>query len=146
MLDVDPSSKRISLSLRLTPPAGPVSTSGSSRLARDWSNPASREDRGPRGGGGGGPRGGGDRRGGRDRNENRPPREPEVFTFGDTEEPEFEGENATIHDLLSKFGSEDTRRPSKKRLEKEDYDEERENRDQRARRDAIRRTLNDGDE
>ncbi|HEY1013909.1 MAG TPA: S1 RNA-binding domain-containing protein, partial [Herpetosiphonaceae bacterium] len=147
VLEVDPSSKRISLSLRLTPPAGPVSTSGSSRLDRDWSNPASREERGPRTGGGG--MGGGAGRGGRDRrdrNDNRPPREPEVFTFGDAEEPAFEGENATIHDLLSKFGSEDTRRPSKKRLEKEDYDEERENRDQRARRDAIRRTLSDGEE
>ena len=151
VIEVDPSSKRISLSMRLEMPVGPVSTSGSSRLDRDWTNPAER----PRSGGGGGAStggmgGGGERRGGgggagggggrRDRNDNRPAREPEMISFGgEEEEPTFEGGNATLDDLLTKFGSEDTRRPTKKRYEPE----EEEDGETRARRDAIRRTLRD---
>ena len=150
VIEVDPSSKRISLSMRLEMPVGPVSTSGSSRLDRDWTNPAER----PRSGGGGastgGMGGGGERRGGgggagggggrRDRNDNRPAREPEMISFGgEEEEPTFEGGNATLDDLLTKFGSEDTRRPTKKRYEPE----EEEDGETRARRDAIRRTLRD---
>ena len=151
VIEVDPSSKRISLSMRLEMPVGPVSTSGSSRLDRDWTNPAER----PRSGGGGGAStggmgGGGERRGGgggagggggrRDRNDNRPAREPEMISFGGEEEEQtFEGGNATLDDLLTKFGSEDTRRPTKKRYEPE----EEEDGETRARRDAIRRTLRD---
>lgn len=145
VIEVDPSSKRISLSMRLEVPIGPVSTSGSSRLDRDWTNPA---ERGGRGGGGGGDRRGGGGAGGAGgprRSDNRPPREPEVISFGGEEEEEvFEGGNATLDDLLSKFGSEDSRRPSKKRYEREEEEtEEGDTREVRARRDAIRRTLRD---
>ncbi len=137
VLEVDPSSKRISLSMRLEVPVGPVSTAGQSRLDRDWTNPAARDDRSRgdrpanRGGAGGA---GGVRRG--------PAREPEVFSFGEGEEA-FTGGDATLDDLLTKFGSEDTRRPSKKRYEREEEEEDGESRDVRARRDAIRRTLKD---
>ncbi len=137
VLEVDPSSKRISLSMRLEVPVGPVSTAGQSRLDRDWTNPAARDDR-PRGdrpasrSGAGADRG--PRRG--------PAREPEVFSFGEGEEA-YTGGDATLDDLLTKFGSEDTRRPSKKRYEREEEEEDGESRDVRARRDAIRRTLKD---
>jgi predicted RNA-binding protein with RPS1 domain len=141
VLEVDPSSKRISLSMRLEVPVGPVSTAGQSRLDRDWTNPAARDDRprddrprGDRPANRGGSAGGGARRG--------PAREPEVFSFGEGEEA-FTGGDATLDDLLTKFGSEDTRRPSKKRYEREEEEEDGESRDVRARRDAIRRTLKD---
>ncbi|HYF62955.1 MAG TPA: S1 RNA-binding domain-containing protein, partial [Herpetosiphonaceae bacterium] len=58
VIEVDPSSKRISLSMRLEVPVGPVSTSGSSRLDRDWTNPAERGGSGGARGGSGGARGG----------------------------------------------------------------------------------------
>ncbi len=138
VLEVDPSSKRISLSMRLEVPVGPVSTAGQSRLDRDWTNPAARDDRSrgdrPANRGAGAGAGGGARRG--------PAREPEVFSFGEGEEA-FTGGDATLDDLLTKFGSEDTRRPSKKRYEREEEEEDGESRDVRARRDAIRRTLKD---
>ncbi|HST92081.1 MAG TPA: S1 RNA-binding domain-containing protein, partial [Brevundimonas sp.] len=145
VIEVDPSSKRISLSMRLEVPIGPVSTSGSSRLDRDWTNPAERGGRGENRGGPGGARGGTGGGPRRDRTDNRPPREPEVISFGGEEEEEvFEGGNATLDDLLSKFGSEDSRRPSKKRYEREEEEgEEGDTREVRARRDAIRRTLRD---
>lgn len=151
VLEVDPNSKRISLSMRLEVPTAPVSTSGSSRLDRDWTNPANREreegagerpaqqDRAPR------PERqdrGERRKGGRnDRNEQRS-RSPEVYSFGEAEEEDYNG-NATLDDLLSKFGQTDDRR-SKKRYEREDdEDDDGESRESRMRRDAIRRTLRD---
>ena len=152
VLEVDPDSKRISLTMRVEEaPTTPISTSGSSRLDRDWSNPASREERPAReerrAVGGGNP--GGNAGGGR-RNERRerPAREPEIYSVGGTEEEDFGG-NATLDDLLSKFGSgHDDRRSARRRYEKPEQEEEDgfENRESRARRDAIRRTLRDSQE
>lgn len=148
VLEVDPNSKRISLSMRLEVPTAPVSTSGSSRLDRDWTNPASREegsserpaqDRSPR------PERqdrGERRKGGRnDRGEQRP-RSPEVYSFGEAEEEDYNG-NATLDDLLSKFGQTDDRRSKKRYEREEEEDDDGESRESRMRRDAIRRTLRD---
>lgn len=151
VLEVDPNSKRISLSMRLEVPTAPVSTSGSSRLDRDWTNPANREreegagerpaqqDRAPR------PERqdrGERRKGGRnDRGEQRP-RSPEVYSFGEAEEEDYNG-NATLDDLLSKFGQTDDRRSKKRYEREEDEDDDGESRESRMRRDAIRRTLRD---
>ncbi len=143
VLEVDPGSKRISLSMRLEVPVGPVSTSGSSRLDRDWTNPALRgeersDDRQPRKG----------RRGDR---QDRPAREPEVYTFGAEEEEEDYSGNATLDDLLSKYSPEyaepgrSSRRTRRYERDEEEEDDG-ESRESRARRDAIRRTLRDHEE
>ncbi len=121
VLEIDSGSKRISLSMRLedrpreaAAPAEPREERGGGR----------REDRGPRG-----PR--------RDRDE--APRAPEVYTA--TEEPEeaFTGD-ATIEDLLSKFGGASGKRDRKRRTEEEDEGDF-DDRYTRRQRDAIRRTL-----
>ena len=121
VLEIDSGSKRISLSMRLedrpreaAAPAEPREERGGGR----------REDRGPRG-----PR--------RDRDE--APRAPEVYTS--TEEPEeaFTGD-ATIEDLLSKFGGASGKRDRKRRAEEEDEGDF-DDRYTRRQRDAIRRTL-----
>ena len=130
VLEIDPGSKRISLSLRLedrpreAPPEqrdAPTSAPREERGPRSDRGP--REDRGPRG-----PR--------RDRDD--APKAPEVYSS--TEEPEeaFTGD-ATIEDLLSKFGS-GGKRERKRRYEEEE-EESSEDRYTRRQRDAIRRTL-----
>ena len=122
VLEIDPGSKRISLSLRLEdrpretpPPSEPREERGPRREDR-----GRREERGPR----------------RERDES--PRAPEVYTS--TEEPEeaFNGD-ATIEDLLSKFGSGNKR--DRKRRQDDDEDSESSDRYSRRQRDAIRRTL-----
>jgi predicted RNA-binding protein with RPS1 domain len=121
VLEIDPSSKRISLSLRLEdrpreerPPSEPREERPPRREDR-----GRREDRAPR----------------RERDE--APRAPEVYTS--TEEPEeaFNGD-ATIEDLLSKFGS-SNKRDRKRRQDDEEADTS--DRYSRRQRDAIRRTL-----
>ena len=121
VLDVDPQSKRISLSLRLedTPREPPP------REERP------REER---------------PRGERPRGEGRPPREerqsrrtgerlPETYRSADNED-DFSG-NATIEDLMSKFGG--SRRNERRRRQEDDDDMD--DRHLRRQRDAIRRTL-----
>jgi predicted RNA-binding protein with RPS1 domain len=123
VLEIDPGSKRISLSLRLedrpreTPAAGEPREE---RAPRRDDRGGRRDDRGPR----------------RDRDE--APRAPEVYTS--TEEPEeaFNGD-ATIEDLLSKFGSGNKR--DRKRRQDDEEEPETGDRYQRRQRDAIRRTL-----
>jgi transcriptional accessory protein Tex/SPT6 len=119
VLDIDSGSKRISLSMRLED--RPRETTAPSEQREDRGR---REDRGPRG-----PR--------RDRDE--APRAPEVYSS--TEEPEeaFTGD-ATIEDLLSKFGGASGKRDRKRRTDEEDEGDF-EDRYSRRQRDAIRRTL-----
>jgi len=126
VLDVDPQSKRISLSLRLedTPRELPP------REERPREE-RPREER---------------PRGERPRGEGRPPREerqsrrtgerlPETYRSADNED-DFSG-NATIEDLMSKFGG--SRRNERRR--RQDDDDDMEDRHLRRQRDAIRRTL-----
>src|SRR5262249_60734450 len=92
-----------------------------------------REERGPR-------------REGRSRREERGPRRerdeapppPEVYTSSEESEEAFNGD-ATIEDLLSKFGSSNKR--DRKRRQDDDEDTESADRYSRRQRDAIRRTL-----
>ena len=126
VLDVDPQSKRISLSLRLedTPRELPP------REERPREE-RPREER---------------PRGERPRGEGRPPREerqsrrtgervPETYRSADNED-DFSG-NATIEDLMSKFGG--SRRNERRRRQEDDDDMD--DRHLRRQRDAIRRTL-----
>ena len=115
VLDVDPQNKRISLTLRLEDKPREVAPR-EERSAR----PA-REDRGPRP-----PR--------PDRSS--APREPEVYTAGAEADEPFTGD-ATIEDLLSKYGS--NKRDRRRR--DDDEEEDSEDRGSRRQRDAIRRTL-----
>ena len=128
VLDVDPQSKRISLSLRLEDtPREPPPREERPREERP------REERGrderPRGE--------------RVRGEGRPPREerpPRRERVGDAYTPanddDFSG-NATLEDLMSKFGG--PRRGERRR--RQDDDDDMEDRNLRRQRDAIRRTL-----
>jgi len=121
VLDVDPQSKRISLSLRLedTPREPPP------REERP------REER---------------PRGERPRGEGRPPREERqsrrtgertTETYRSVDQDDDFGGNATIEDLMSKFGG--PRRNERRR--RQDDDDDMEDRHLRRQRDAIRRTL-----
>jgi small subunit ribosomal protein S1 len=126
VLDVDPQSKRISLSLRLEDtPREPPPREERPREERP------REER---------------PRGERPRGEGRPPREerqsrrtgerlPETYRAADNED-DFSG-NATIEDLMSKFGG--PRRNERRR--RQDDDDDMDDRHLRRQRDAIRRTL-----
>src|SRR6266508_676291 len=122
VLEIDPGSKRISLSLRLEDRPRETPPPSEPREER----PPRREDRGRRE----------ERPPRRERDES--PRAPEVYTS--TEEPEeaFNGD-ATIEDLLSKFGSGNKR--DRKRRQDDDEDSESSDRYSRRQRDAIRRTL-----
>jgi small subunit ribosomal protein S1 len=134
VLEIDPGSKRISLTLRLddrpreTPPARPEFSSeprGEPREDRGRRDERGRrDDRGSRG-----PR--------RERNDE--PRPPEVYTSTDEPEDAFTGD-ATIEDLLSKFGSA-SKRDRKRRPDEEEDEGTGEDRTTRRQRDAIRRTL-----
>ncbi|MFN8477425.1 MAG: S1 RNA-binding domain-containing protein [Kouleothrix sp.] len=123
VLDIDSGSKRISLSMRLEDRPREQPAPSEPREPREpREDRPRRDDRAPRG-----PR--------RERDE--APRAPEVYSS--TEEPEesFSGD-ATIEDLLSKFGNVN-KRDRKRRADEdeEDYEE----RYSRRQRDAIRRTL-----
>lgn len=126
VLGVDPESKRISLSLRLEPRE---ETPRPPRAER----PTEERER----------RDGGERRARRGRSEERERREPEVYVIGDEEEETFEG-NATLDDLISKYGGPSARKAKgrKQRDQYEDEDEEYEADYMRRQRDVIRRTLN----
>jgi predicted RNA-binding protein with RPS1 domain len=122
VLEIDPSSKRISLSLRLEdrPREAPTPSEPREERGPRREDRGRREERSPR----------------REREE--APRAPE--TYSSTEEPEeaFNGD-ATIEDLLSKFGSANKR--DRKRRQDDDEDTESDDRYSRRQRDAIRRTL-----
>jgi transcriptional accessory protein Tex/SPT6 len=131
VLDVDPQSKRISLSLRLedTPRELPPREERPREERPREERPREERPRGER------PRG-----------EGRPPREerqsrrtgerlPETYRSADNED-DFSG-NATIEDLMSKFGG--SRRNERRR--RQDDDDDMEDRHLRRQRDAIRRTL-----
>jgi len=122
VLEIDPSSKRISLSLRLEdrPREAPTPSEPREERGPRREDRGRREERGPR----------------REREE--APRAPE--TYSSTEEPEepFKGD-ATIEDLLSKFGNSNKR--DRKRRQDDDEDSESGDRYSRRQRDAIRRTL-----
>lgn len=122
VLDIDSGSKRISLSMRLEDRPREASAPTEPREERGGGR---REDRGPRG-----PR--------RERDE--APRAPEVYTS--TEEPEeaFTGD-ATIEDLLSKFGGATSGKRDRKRRTEEEDEGDFDDRYTRRQRDAIRRTL-----
>jgi predicted RNA-binding protein with RPS1 domain len=118
VLEIDSGSKRISLSMRLEDRPREAPAPGEAREERPR-----RDDRGPRG-----PR--------RERDD--AARAPEVYSS--TEEPEenFSGD-ATIEDLLSKFGSGGKR--ERKRRTDDEEEGEFDDRHTRRQRDAIRRTL-----
>ncbi len=142
VLEVDAQSKRISLTMRLTEPepseasdeqrepelrsAGANAASNYGRFNEVRENQSRREE---------------GRRRGRDRNAETGSSTPETYTVGGDDEEEFEG-NATLEDLLSKFGSPGVRRDRDRRRDADDdEDEEDEDRRSRKQRDAIRRTL-----
>lgn len=155
VLEVDPQSKRISLTMRLedpkpvpteeTPPVAVVPRTGPGAVARFAAVTAAREE-GRRDDGQGRRDEGrrdGRREGGRGRSRNQTA-QPVLETYTTESEPdaEFEG-NATLDDLLNKFGGPAGRRDRDRRREvdEEEDDEARFNRRQREQRDAIRRTL-----
>jgi predicted RNA-binding protein with RPS1 domain len=123
VLDVDAGNKRISLTMRLEDtPREPQEIP--ERYRRE-DRPA-REERAPRQG----------------RPErSAPQREPEVYSTPDDPEEQFSGD-ATIEDLLSKFGG----RRDRRRRQDEDDEDENEDRGSRRQRDAIRRTLQQMDD
>jgi small subunit ribosomal protein S1 len=131
VLDVDPQSKRISLSLRLEDTPRELPPREERPREERPREERSREER---------------PRGERPRGEGRPPREerqsrrtgervPETYRSADNED-DFSG-NATIEDLMSKFGG--SRRNERRRRQEDDDDME--DRHLRRQRDAIRRTL-----
>lgn len=79
----------------------------------------------------------------RDRRERRPSAQPVMETFATEDyEEEFKGD-ATLEDLLSKFGGATSNRRDRRRerVEDDEQEDEIENREGRRQRDAIRRTL-----
>lgn len=149
VLEVDQQSKRISLTMRLEDPdpaseepsdmpaqviprTGPASTArfAAAAAAAREGREKDRGDRGDRG----------DRRDRRDRRNTPQPVATESYSTADEEE-EFVGD-ATLEDLLSKFGSAaGGRRDRRGRREDEVEDEGGDDRNSRRQRDAIRRTL-----
>jgi predicted RNA-binding protein with RPS1 domain len=137
VLEVDSQSKRISLTMRLTEPDPSEETeeqaetelrsvgSNYNRFNEVRENQSRREE---------------SRRRSRDRRSETAPSTPETYTVGDDDEEEFEG-NATLEDLLSKFGSPGVRRDRDRRRDDDEDEEEDEDRRSRKQRDAIRRTL-----
>ncbi|MCS6937763.1 MAG: S1 RNA-binding domain-containing protein [Roseiflexus sp.] len=122
VLDVDPQSKRISLSLRLedTPREPPREERPREERMRE------ERTRGERG-----------RSEGRQSREERSPRRERVSdAYIPADDDDFSG-NATLEDLMSKFGG--PRRSERRR--RQDDDDEMEDRNMRRQRDAIRRTL-----
>src|SRR6266508_3325763 len=135
VLEIDPGSKRISLTLRLEDRPQEQSAprpefSSEPRQSQDRGprppDRGPRQDRGPRP----------DRGPRRERDSE--PRPPEVYTSSDEPEEAFTGD-ATIEDLLSKFGG-GGKRDRKRRPDDQDEETE-EDRYNRRQRDAIRRTI-----
>lgn len=148
VLEVDPQSKRISLTMRLEdrPPAPqtdePVASTpvvprtGPGAAAR-FANVTANRDEERRGGRSG--RGERTERSDRGERGRRPVQTgtTEAYATADDSEEEFTG-NATLEDLLSKFGG--SGRGKDRRFQRED-DEDGDDRQSRRQRDAIRRTL-----
>jgi transcriptional accessory protein Tex/SPT6 len=135
VLEIDPGSKRISLTLRLEDRPQEQSAprpefSSEPRQSQDRGprppDRGPRQDRGPR-----------PDRGPRRERESEP-RPPEVYTSSEEPEEAFTGD-ATIEDLLSKFGG-GGKRDRKRRPDDQDEETE-EDRYNRRQRDAIRRTI-----
>ncbi len=105
VLEIDSGSKRISLSMRLQDRPREVPPARSEPGAEPREERGRREERGPRG-----PR--------RDRDEE--PKTPEVYTSTEESEEAFSGD-ATIEDLLSKFGG-STKRDRKRRQDEDQED------------------------
>jgi predicted RNA-binding protein with RPS1 domain len=154
ILEVDPQNKRISLSMRLeepeppaeedvaaTVPEQPIEPPPNSRFS--MSAVASRESKRQRDG---------DRDKDRDRDRDRKrsqnAAQPVIETYSteDDEEETFEG-NATLEDLVSKFGKPNNRKDKDRRRRRDEREEEEETEDEEERairkrqRDAQRRTL-----
>ena len=129
VLEIDPGSKRISLTLRLEdrPREEPAPRQELPSEPRQDTRGPRQEARGPRQ----------DTRGPR-RERDPEPRPPEVYTSTDEPEEAFTGD-ATIEDLLSKFGG-GSKRDRKRRPDEQDEETE-DDRYNRRQRDAIRRTL-----
>jgi ribosomal protein S1 len=122
VLDVDPQSKRISLSMRLEDRPREESAPRSEAPFEARESRGRRDDRGPR-----------------------PPRQapptvptPEPIMSADEPEEQFQGD-ATLEDLLSKFSG--GKRERRRRQEEDDDEDGGEDRYSRRQRDAIRRTL-----
>jgi len=138
VLEIDPGSKRISLTLRLEDrpqeevaprpeySSEPRPTQERSARQNQFQDRGPRPERGPR-----------PDRGPR-RERDTEPRAPEVYTSSEEPEEAFSGD-ATIEDLLSKFGG-GNKRDRKRRPDDQDEETE-EDRYNRRQRDAIRRTL-----
>lgn len=164
VLGVDQQSKRISLTMRLeeeqpapettteptTTPAEPAparaSRSNMERFAAAAQAARERSERGERG-----ERGERSERGERgERNERRDRRDrraaqtaPETYVVGEDDDETFEG-NATLEDLLTKFGGSSNRRDRDRDRRRRDYDDDEDDMERptnRRQRDAIRRTL-----
>ncbi len=152
VLEVDPQSKRISLTMRLEEPdeePEPSAEASTTRTEPDMPSKyelaAQREEN----------RRDGKKRGGRQRTP--PSQQPvvETYTSSDDDDEEFEG-NATLEDLLSKFGSNKPNRknrrstarptPAEEEEEEEEEDEEDRYQQRQRQRDAIRRTLKISDD
>jgi len=146
VLEVDSQSKRISLTMRLNDPPEPqekqepintpLPRTGPASAPRFATVPAQRDDR----------RDAGRRRsGGRgSKPTGSSPQTLEVHTSEEPMDEEFEG-NATLEDLLSKFGS-SNRKDRRRRYDEETEDEEDRFAQRQRQRDAIRRTLQISDE
>jgi small subunit ribosomal protein S1 len=150
VLEVDPQSKRISLTMRLNDPqpsvggddsdtpSSVVPRTGPGAMAR-FATPPARGDEGMRGGRRD------DRRRGNDRNERRnvpTTVTSESYSTADDPADEFVGD-ATLEDLLTKFGgiASSGRRDKGRRADEVEETEEDEGQTSRRQRDAIKRTL-----
>jgi predicted RNA-binding protein with RPS1 domain len=134
VLEVDPNSKRISLTMRLEDrPERPAEERPARTEGGRGEGGEGRAERPPRG----------ETRSERPPRAERPPRPSEAaerVTVEDAEEPEESNGNATLEDLVSKFGG--TGRKDKKRRQDEEEEEYGGgDRFSRRQRDAIRRTL-----
>ncbi|MCG8353571.1 MAG: S1 RNA-binding domain-containing protein [Chloroflexales bacterium] len=152
VLEVDPQSKRISLTMRLeerppeevepiTPSTNVVPRTGPAAAPRFAAVTAARdEERRDEGRREERRRGGG--RGGRSSSSASQQPNFETYSTTDENDAEFEGD-ATLEDLLSKFGGVTSQRRDKDRRRREDDedDEDDDSRYTRRQRDAIRRTL-----
>ncbi|WP_029215234.1 S1 RNA-binding domain-containing protein [Kallotenue papyrolyticum] len=157
VIEVDPNSKRISLTMRVDEPLPserPAPVRPALVLEPEEEGERGGRERGGRERGGrerggrerGGRERGGRERGGRERG-GRLRREAqlydpgeEVYTFEDPEDEETFTGDATLEDLVSKFNAGRYDRRGKSRRDYEDEDED-EDRSARRQRDAIRRTL-----
>lgn len=137
VIEIDSQSKRISLSMRLedtprtgadTAPTGGFSSGAPipERSMREFRVPTERPPRNDRQQ--------------RDDRSSRAPRAPETFTTGGDEDEPFTGD-ATIEDLMSKYGNGGGKKDRKRRDETPEEEPTGEETGGRRQRDAIRRTL-----